>query len=382
MVDSRKRMLRLATDLISSRSENPPGGEADVAKVLREHMESNGISCLSIGPSRRPNLVLSTSEGERGRLLLHGHMDTVPVGPRENWSREPFEPVVVDGRLYGRGACDMKGPLAALAETMIRYSRQRHNSPLMMLATSDEESGSSGAEVAAGSGALDGIEFGVCAEPTDLEVLVGERGMLWTRVVARGRAAHGSRPEEGLNAIRLCMDAVRIVTEAEYDYEFTDLMGKPTVSIGIISGGTKVNVVPDLCEASIDMRLVRGQDIEPMLSRMREKIAEAGLDDRVTIEYIHGKPAVVTPLDAEIVEVARQVVGHLAGPTGQPRAATFGTDCSVLQPKVGIVNVICGPGSIGQAHQPDEFIDLGQLCSSVDVYLGIANLIDARVRRR
>ncbi len=376
------RILRLAKDLILAKSENPPGFEADVAKVLREHMESYGIWCRSVGSTRRPNLVFSTSEGERGRLLLHGHTDTVPAGPRENWSHDPFEPAVVNGRLYGRGACDMKGPLAALTETMIRYSQHRHGTPLMMLATSDEESGCSGAEEVAGSGLLDGVQFGVCAEPTELEVLVGERGMLWTRVVARGKAAHGSRPEEGLNAIRLCMDAVRILTGNEYDFEYTDFMGKPTVSVGLISGGTKVNVVPDLCEASIDMRLVKGQDIETMLSRMRAKITDAGLDGQVGIEYIHGKPAVVTPLDAEIVKVAQEVVASFLGPRGQPRAATFGTDCSVLQPKVGIVNVICGPGSINQAHQPDEFIELAQLYSSVDVYLGIANQLDSRVRRR
>jgi succinyl-diaminopimelate desuccinylase len=119
------RVLSLLRELVATNSENPPGQEDAVAKVLREHMESYGISCVSVGSSKRPNLIFSSNDGQRGILVLHGHMDTVPVGKLENWSHNPFGSEIANGLLYGRGACDMKGPVAALAEALIIYTEER-----------------------------------------------------------------------------------------------------------------------------------------------------------------------------------------------------------------------------------------------------------------
>ncbi|MGQ4871574.1 MAG: M20 family metallopeptidase, partial [Candidatus Thorarchaeota archaeon] len=236
----RSRVVRLARDLIATDSQSPPGREAEVASVLRDHLEAHGIACILVGPKDRPNLLFYSHEGRKGPLVIHGHMDTVPVGPRENWLHDPFDGEIVDGRLYGRGACDMKGPLAALAETLILYTEEKHEVPLLMLATSDEESGCSGAEEVARSGILSGVKYGICAEPTNLRVLVGEKGMLWVRVVARGKSAHGSCPHEGVNAIELCMRALDVLTHAEYSFEETEFMGRPTINVGRIEGGVKI----------------------------------------------------------------------------------------------------------------------------------------------
>jgi len=369
----KKRVLSLLKDLIATPSESPPGREIEVAKVLREHLESYGISCVSVAPREsRPNLIFSTWEDQTGSLVLHGHLDTVPVGPRENWNYDPFGAEIVDGRLYGRGAADMKGPVAALAEAMILYKEEKHSRPLVMLATSDEESGCFGAEEVADSGLLQGVVWGVCAEPTGLNVLVGEKGTFWHRVVAEGKSAHGSRPHEGINAITLCMKALDVLTKPGYEYEPDELMGKSTTNVGKISGGTKINVVPEYCEAEVDMRTVKGQTTEGLTDQMAKRLEAEGLSDRVRVEYIHGKPTVVTPRDAEIVQVSINAVRKVTGREPSPTAATFGTDCSVLQPRIGIVNVICGPGSIEQAHQPDEYIRVDELVQSVDVYLDIA----------
>ncbi|MFX0108887.1 MAG: M20 family metallopeptidase [Candidatus Hodarchaeota archaeon] len=366
------RILRLIGDLIAANSENPPGHEEEAAKVLRNHMEAHGFSCLSVGPKKRPNLIFSTEEGVKGDLVMHGHLDTVPAGPPEEWSHPPFASEIENGKLYGRGACDMKGPVSALAEAMILYSEENHKKPLLFLATSDEESGCSGAEEVAASGLLDGVAYGVCAEPTSFNVLVGEKGIFWCRVVARGKAAHGSRPLEGINAINLCTQALQVLTEQLYSYEVDELLGEQTMSIGKIVGGIKVNVVPDFCEALIDMRTVKGQTPESIQSEMRGRLLDAGLSDSVDIEYVHGKPAVITPSESEIVSVGLDAVELITGTRPVPTSATYGTDCSVLQPKVGIINIICGPGSIAQAHQPNEFIPITELIQAVDVYLEIA----------
>ncbi|MFX1483757.1 MAG: M20 family metallopeptidase [Promethearchaeota archaeon] len=366
------RVLTLLKDLISARSENPPGYEADAAKVLKDHLEAHGISSTMVGPKERPNLIFSSHEGEKGNLVFHGHLDTVPIGDIESWSHDPFVSEIADGKLYGRGSADMKGPVAALAETLILYTEAKHDQPLVMLATSDEESGCSGAEEVAASGLLSGIKYGVCAEPTSLDILVGEKGMFWSKVVAKGKAAHGSRPEDGVNAIELCMDALRILTCEPYLYEIDELLGKPTMNIGVIDGGIKVNVVPDSCEALLDMRIVKGQNQESLLKEMNKRLQKSALSDHVHVEYVFGKPAVLTPIDSEIVDVVKDVVSRMTRIEPHLSTATYGTDCSVLQPKVGILNVICGPGSIEQAHQPDEFIRLSELYQSVDLYLEIA----------
>jgi len=245
-----------------------------------------------------------------------------------------------------------------------------------MLSTSDEESGCSGAEEVAKSGELAGVKYGVCAEPTDLQVLVGEKGLFWSRVVATGKSAHGSRPEEGVNAITECLDAISVLTSEEYPYEKDSLLGTPTMNVGLIKGGIKVNVVPDTCEAQLDMRIVKGQTPESVLKMMNERLRSSGLADHVRVEYIHGKPAVLTPTDSVIVETTVDAVGRLMGVHPTLGTATYGTDCSVLQPKNGIQNIICGPGSIEQAHQPDEYIRLDQLYKSVEIYLEIARRFD------
>ncbi len=371
-----KRLLSLLRNLVSTNSENPPGHEEEVAKILRTHMEDHGLSCTSVGPRERPNLIFCSHEGEKGQLVLHGHMDTVPAGPIELWEHDPFGAEMVNGLMYGRGTADMKGPLAALAETMILYADQRRRQPLLMLATSDEESGCSGAEEVAKSGELQGIPFGVCAEPTELNILIGEKGLCWSSLVATGKSAHGSRPEEGVNAIQLCIDALEIVSVLDYEYETDDYLGNPTLNIGIAKGGTKINVVPDCCEIHLDMRIVKGQTPEGILNEMKERLAAKGFSDRVKVEYIHGRPAVVTPPDSEIVKVSTSVVAEVTGRMPKLGAATYGTDCSVLQPDIGIINVICGPGSIEQAHQPNEFIRVDKLLQSVDVYMGIAQRFD------
>jgi succinyl-diaminopimelate desuccinylase len=374
---NKSRVLRLLKDLIATNSENPPGHEAEVAKVLRDHMDAYGISCTSVGPSDRPNLIFSSHDGQKGDLVIHGHMDTVPAGLLENWTSDPFSSRIIEGRLYGRGACDMKGSLAALAEALILYTQERHTNPLLFLATSDEESGCSGAEKVAASGRLDGVRFGVCAEPTGLQVLIGEKGMFWSKVVAKGKSAHGSRPAEGINAIQACIDGINILTNEQYPYEPHEVLGVPTLNVGVIQGGIKINVVPDNCEALLDMRTVIGQTPESLLKAMNDRLAFEGLSDRVEVEYVHGKPAVLTPVGSEIVGVAKSTVERITNSSTTLSAATYGTDCSVLQPKVGIQNVICGPGSIEQAHQPNEFILLDELYQSIDIYLNIARYFDS-----
>ena len=129
----KSRVLTLLKELVATNSENPEGITKEVAKILRNHMASYGVACEQVGLTERPNLIFSSHDGQKGDILMHGHMDTVPIGPLESWSHDPFSSEIVDGRLYGRGSCDMKGSVAALAETLILYTEERHTKPLVVV---------------------------------------------------------------------------------------------------------------------------------------------------------------------------------------------------------------------------------------------------------
>jgi succinyl-diaminopimelate desuccinylase len=373
---SSQRVLALAKNLIATNSENPPGREKEVAEVLRSHLEPHGILCTQVGSDDRPNLLFSTHKGDMGSLVLHGHMDTVPAGPREKWEFDPFACITANGRLYGRGAADMKGPLAALAETMILYKRENHKEPLLLLATSNEENGLLGAEEVADSGILQGVEYGVCAEPTGLQLFLGEKGVVWVKVTAKGKTGHSSRPDTGMNAIDLCIQAIQVLTQGDYPSEPDALLGNHTMNVGRIKGGTQQGVIPESCEALIDMRIVKGQTPESIMNLMQQHLDDAGIGQHISIENYNRSYTTITPVDSKIVRFASSAIVDLTGLPPKLGVATYGSDSSVLQNRVGISNIIYGPGSIAQAHQPNEYIEIDELLKSVDVYLHIARAFD------
>jgi acetylornithine deacetylase/succinyl-diaminopimelate desuccinylase-like protein len=266
----------------------------------------------------------------------------------------------------------MKGPLAALAETMILYKKENHQEPLLLLATSNEENGLLGAEEIADSGVLQGVEYGVCAEPTSLRLYLGEKGVVWVHVKATGEAGHSSRPDTGINAIDMCIRAIQVLMAGDYPSEPNELLGHHTMNIGKIEGGTQQGVTPDTCKAQIDMRLVKGQTPEGIMELMRNHLDEAGFGQEITIENVNSSYTTITPVNSKIAQFASKAIEALTGKKPELGVATYGSDSSVLQARVGISNIIFGPGSITQAHQPNEYIEIDELFKSVDVYLHIA----------
>ncbi|MFW9845775.1 MAG: M20 family metallopeptidase, partial [Candidatus Thorarchaeota archaeon] len=323
-----ERMLTLTKKLIATNSEDPPGREKEVADILRAHLGEYGIHSTQVGSDERPNLIFSTHGEEFGSLVLHGHMDTVPAGPRELWERDPFGSEMIGDLLYGRGSSDMKGPLAALAETMIVYKEEGHRHPLLFLATSNEEDGCQGAEEVADSGVLNGVDYGVCAEPTSLDLYLGEKGVCWVKVVATGKAGHSSRPDSGVNAIDLCIDALQAIKNGEYPCEYHELMGEYTMNVGVIEGGTQQGVIPDRCEAQIDMRLVKGQTPESVFALMGKYLDEAGLSEQVQLECINESYPTITSRDSRIAGFASDALEAVIGRRPELGVATYGSDSS------------------------------------------------------
>jgi acetylornithine deacetylase len=358
------RTLDLLRRLVEMPSANPPGNEADVAGVLAGALEREGIpSAVDEVHPGRPNLSAELGPAGGPTLLLNGHMDTMPPG--EGWTFDPYGAIVSEGRLYGLGACDMKAGLAAMTEALVAV--RRSGIPLRgrvyLDAVVDEEATGSGTKhtVARGRHA----DFAVVAEPTALEVYRLGNGQVNFQVRFRGTAGHGSTPESGHNAI---YDAAAFVALLEAESarlasEPYPLIGPATYNVGRIDGGLRTSIIPAECAVGVDRRILPGQsvreaiaDLDAVLERLSAVRPGCRTERTIDIEY---EPFEV-PEDLPQCDVLRVAAEEASG-----RPIGFGglraTTDAVFLAERGTPTVVFGPGSIEQAHRPDEFVRLREL---------------------
>jgi succinyl-diaminopimelate desuccinylase len=323
-----------------------------VTEVLRErapHLETTS----GRDPAHPWTLLRTpTDPGER-QLLLACHVDTVPVPRPGDWQRDPFGADLDGGRVWGRGASDMKAGLVAAAAALAAADPQ---TPIALLLTSDEEIGSKGAAAAAEAVAQQRIGAVIVPEATANQVVLGHRGALWVAVRTAGRAAHGSTPERGHNAV---LDLASLLARAggRLPLRSDPFLGTETWNPGMVAGGTVPNVVPDHAEAVIDMRTVG--DSRDLLDWWRSQPEVADVDVRVDL------PPVGTPADDPWV--ATLPVPVLDAP------ATYFTDASVLAPVVrGAPIVVWGPGTPAVMHAVDEYVEVAELKEAAAAFSAVA----------
>jgi len=389
----------ILADLVRRPSVNPMGRdvsgpeylEGRVTDHLLQRFAAAGIPCARqpVSPGRDNVLArLDPAGNATGPLLLwDAHQDTVPV---EGMTIEPFTPLVRDGRLQGRGACDVKGGLAAMLVALECLRREGgDHRPILFAATVNEEFGFSGAKAlatlwAAGSGpthfplAETRPAEAIVAEPTSLHVVTSHKGAVRWRVRAMGRACHSAFPEKGRNAI---FPAARAALAIEsLALELADRSpqapcGPPTLSVGTIRGGMGVNLVPDLVVLEVDRRIVPGESPTEARQEVIDRIAAAVRAGGLPPDAIEheepflssaGLPDGATALSATILAATAR-----AGIASRTQAARYGTNASIYA-AAGIPSVVFGPGSIEQAHTCDEWIDLAQVRQAADVLVAVA----------
>jgi succinyl-diaminopimelate desuccinylase len=315
----------------------------------------------------RTSLVARLGTAGDGRALCFtGHLDTVGVGERSAWTRDPFAGETHDGRLYGRGSTDMKGGVAAFVIAALRLapflSRSRG---LVLVLTAAEESGLLGAAHLAGvPGALGEAGAIVVGEPTGNAPYVGNQGVLWLDAHARGAAAHASTPERGVNAIYKLAHAIAAIEELAGDpRRVAD--GVLSLNVGTCAGGVGANLVPDHAEMALDVRLAANQDPDAVVARLRE-----ALPGCVTVERGSSAPGVWTdPADPWI----RSVFELVGADPGDARTLPFATDAGFLTPAYGgVPTVILGPGELTTLHTVDEFCHVARLEQAVEIYEQLA----------
>lgn len=370
-----QELIALTSALIAVPTQNPPGNEKELAGILRDALGPFGPAWSEVEPSPgRLSLVARIAgrlgQGPRRTLVVNGHTDVVPAVP-ERWSRPPFSPCVLDGKLYGRGSADMKGGVAAAicALGALQDAGSAPTCDLVFHFVADEERGGGlGTRALWEAGMLIG-DACVVPEPTSLDVSVAERGLLQGEVVIEGRPGHGSRPREGVSALEGAARVTLALHAADFGDRDHPLLGRPTANVGTLHGGTALNVVAEQARVGFDRRLLPGTSLQEAIASVRRRIQEAGVTD-VSYEIEVHDFAEGSEMGPEhpFVALVRRCVASATGRQVPAIGMTFTTDARFLRNQAGIPTVVCGPGSISQAHGVDEWVEVSELVDAAAAY--------------
>jgi len=363
--------IALTCALVSTPSVNPQleeggSGEQEAAVLVAEWLDSWGLDTriTEISPNRFN--VIGKLEGEGPTLLLNGHLDTVGVG---GMTVPPFDAKVKGGRIWGRGSCDMKAGLAAILAATNRLTEEGPRPNLIVAMTADEEHASLGMCALADSSPS--ADLAIVTEPTRLAVMPAHKGFLWVRAVFKGRAAHGSRPDLGIDAIRHA--ALYVSALDDYGEQLTSRPAHPllkygSVHAGTIQGGSAASVYPDACEIVLERRTMPGERPEKVLQefqRILDELSEREGDVSASLEQTLERPGTEVPEDSRLVQGLLKA-GQKHGIPPAVEGMTAWVDAALLN-EIGIPAVCYGPGDIAQAHSADEWVELGQIEKCADV---------------
>lgn len=346
-------------------------------EAVRDHFLAKGLRPhLSYNPQGdKANLfvtVPAANGSTDGGIVLSGHTDVVPVDG-QNWTTDPFKPVIRDGRLYGRGTCDMKGFIGTSLALLPTILQARLREPVHYALSFDEEIGCMGAPYLLAELRDRGVRPAGCivGEPTSMRVIVAHKGINAYRCCVKGQAAHSSLTPKGVNAIEYAARLICFIRDiadefkanGPYDRDFD--VPFTTAQTGTIQGGIALNTIPASCEFVFEFRNLPGVDPEAIFARIQRYANEVLLpkmraehgDAGLTI----GKIAAAPSLDVAEQEAITQLVRALSADRDVNKVA-YGTEAGLFQ-RAGIPAVVCGPGDIQQAHKPDEYVELEQLAA-------------------
>lgn len=353
------------------------GHEHGFVTELSGYLARYGIAArIFRGDEGRSNLVASIGNDRSGpHLVFCGHCDTVPLGDRL-WKQPPFGATIEAGRIYGRGSSDMKGGLAALIASFLDlHASNAWSGQVTLAVTFGEETGSEGASLMAEDGSLSPFDAMIIAEPTSNQVICSHKGALWLAFTAIGRTSHGSMPQMGINALEMVVRFSQRLHDLAALAEVDPLLGRPTICLTRLQGGTQVNVIPDHARAELDMRTLPGQNHDDILRAVQAIAGEIEAEfegGKIVVETINSLPALATAPNSAIVKAALDVRCDLGMPGSQAGGASYFTDGSVLQ-LLGTDIVILGPGDPGEAHQTNESLDLSDFLAARRIYTGMAH---------
>ncbi|MBO1436771.1 M20 family metallopeptidase [Meiothermus sp. CFH 77666] len=373
-------VVRLTQALVRIESYYPGPGEQPVVDFLEPYLRERGFKTTvqEVAPGR-PNLIADLGEGPGG-LILEGHTDVVTHGNLERWTVPPYEARIVEGRLYGRGACDMKGGLAAAICAAVAVQKVLGTPPktLRLCIPCDEEGLMMGIKAFIQAGYAEGFAGALICEPEENQVCLWQKGAMRVWVRFRGRMSHGAMPYAGANPIPSAsrfvveLGKLQAVLQAESQHPY---LGLPWLTPTVFQAGAgegQFNVMPDQVRLGLDIRTNPGQDhraLEARLQQALEGSLEAGIS--ATLEVFEDRPATETSPDTALVQAVEQGLRLLQMPLqygGVPGA----TDGTFLWAWAGLPIVTIGPGGRTIPHQADEYIEIAELVAAARLYAAVS----------
>ncbi len=374
-------VIGLIADLVAIPSHPPNSGqEKEIAHYIQRFFKSEGIESRVIHVEDDRYNVTAVLRGTVGakRLLLTGHMDTVPVYDMEN----PYKVSQRSGKLYGRGTVDMKGPLACMMMAMAALKRLKVplEEDVWFAGVIDEEEKSLGTIALIEAGLK--VDAAIVGEPTDLEICMAHRGLEWLEFEIVGKTVHGGRQSEGINAIQKATQFITLLEErmkSSLSERIHPVAGSSTMNLGTINGGTQPSTVAGRCVLTVDRRWIPGESYENVLKEYQDVITELSQKDpkfkchmRVMESsvmkpgYVH--EAMEIDPDSEIIKSLTDAIQAVSGTTPNRTYFPAWSDAGLLSTYANIPTIVFAPGQLESAHSKDEFISVNQLMPAVKAY--------------
>ncbi len=357
---NKKRLVKLTQKLIQINSENPPGNEAEIASFVKNYLEGFGLKCTLYEFAKgRPNVICLLKAGSKDKktILISPHLDTVPAG--RGWKYPPFKAIVKDGKIYGRGATDCKCNLSVAMEVLRSLAEDKAglNANILFAATSDEETGSGLGLVPLLKKNILKADYALILDSDEFDIVIAQKGLIHFKISIFGRKSHGAYPWKGINAINIASDIIQDLKRYTFSYQRHPLLRAPTINIGTIHGGDKVNMVADWCTVEVDLRYLPGMTHKAVMGGIKKQIGRRA--KRFTIE-IDGQqnPYEISgnhPLVGSLLKFWRRYA-----PYAKLKGSEGATVITFFKEK-NIPAIATGFGCRGTAHISDEYVKIDTL---------------------
>jgi len=366
------RMIDRLARFVAINTENPPGREIDGANFLAAELRGLGfdVETREEFPGRA-NVIARIDNGHGPRFAFNSHIDVVPAG--SGWSHPAFDLKEKDERLYGRGACDAKGSIVAMMEAarMLAAMRDKWSGQLLLVFVFDEEVQSLGAKQYVKQG--EKIDYAIIGEPTSNVVATAHKGSIRPIIRVHGVAAHSGTPHLGVNAIVKAAELIRLFDEHHCNHlrrQHHPLVGSPSLTVTRAQSGTGDTIVPESCDLMVDRRLVPGDDRDAAIKELEGILTLARERFGVRAEILEFRPttgpATETPLDHPIVKVTEAIASRF---NANAKPVGFPAGCDLVHFRtLGAAGVVLGPGDLGVAHKPDEFVPIREFVDASVIY--------------
>jgi len=378
---SKEEIVELTQELVWCPSVNPPGDTTGCARIVLNKFRENNIGAEIIeGKKGACNVVARLPGQNKGKvLLLNGHLDVVPPG--EDWTVDPFGGEIRGDIIYGRGTTDMKSGIASLIAAMIAVKRSGayFNGEIVFMGVAEEETaGEFGTVYLLENKIGANANFAIVAEPTSLKVMLGNRGLRWIDIIVKGKDSHSGKPHLGINAIAYAAELIGTIHSMEFKNRNDAFdIPSPSISVTMINGGTKINIIPGRCQLAVDRRMIPGETSETIMEELKKIIdpiveGEKGLQIETRVRPSHFDPYLISehePIAQATIESFEQVTGRKPEITAKSAC----TDASHLFHKAGIPTVLFGPGEESTGHKSDEYVPIENIVLSTEIFVSIFN---------